>query len=131
MKINIIAVRNDSSEAVVSFRCQIGDAVALWRSTKLLPLVGQEYQAELDTGVVLRDDAIIHGASSVKSQLGCVGPKTRLIATIESVDDDGMAYLRLAPDCILMVESAGESVRPGVTVALDLEPTDLEVTPSG
>ncbi|HEX5244001.1 MAG TPA: hypothetical protein VFW23_12120, partial [Tepidisphaeraceae bacterium] len=117
------------SKVIVHFRSQAGDAVALWRSPKVSPVVDHQYEVELDTSVVLRDQAVTSTiTSSARTRLERVGSKTHLIATVESLDEDGMAYLRLAPDCILMVESEGQSIHPGITVALDLEATDLEVT---
>lgn len=131
MKIKILAIMNHDSK-LVNFQCDAGDAVGQWRSSKLRPVVGQQYEAELDTSVVLRDDAIILTPNqSLKNHLKRFDPKTRLIATVERVDDDGMAYLRLAIDCLLMIESQGSLVRPGVMVSLSLEPTELQISPIG
>ena len=131
MKIRILDVRNDDLNVIVQFRSQAGDAVAIWRSAKLTPVVDQQYEVEVDANVVLRDEAVIGATNSLaKSRLERVGSKTRLTAEVEGLDEDGMAYLRVASDCILMVESEGQSIHPGVMVSIDLEPTDLEVTPS-
>jgi len=131
MKIKILAIMNHEPN-LVDFHCNAGDAVGLWRSSKLRPVVGQQYEVELDTSVMLRDDAIILTPDqSLITHLERLNPTTRLTATVERVDDDGMAYLRVATDCILMAESQGTLVRPGVMVSLTLEPTELQISPIG
>ena len=127
MKITLLSVESNS---VVSFRCVAGDARALWRSTKLAPVAGQQYEVEIDIITVLSSGAIATAAPNGNC-LERIGSKTRATTTVEGVDEDGMAYLRLAPDCLLMAEFAGVVVEPDMIASFTLEPAELHVWVTG
>jgi hypothetical protein len=127
MKIRVLSVE---SQSFVVFCCQAGEATGVWRSTKCVPLAGQGYEVEIDTSAVLGDDAIARGAVR-GNRLERVGSKTRLNATVEQVDEDGIAYLRLAPDCLILAETEASGIKPGVMTSLSLEPAELQISVIG
>lgn len=56
--------------------------------------------------------------------------KVVIAGAIESRDEDGMTYLRLASDCLLMIES-GDNLRVGSHLRLSLPSSELKLTPLG
>ena len=54
---------------------------------------------------------------------------TSLTGRVEEVDDDGIFYLRLASDCLVMVEGRPGDFHAGDWIKLRCAPRDLELYP--
>ena len=59
------------------------------------------------------------------------GNRNWLVGTIEAIDPDGMAHLRLAVDCLTMVEGNDNDVELGSQVKFTVEAKDLWIYPIG
>ena len=59
------------------------------------------------------------------------GEETLLRCRVEAVDPDGMSFLRLASDCLLMVDAPDTRPNVGDWLELRLGRSDLRVTPTG
>jgi hypothetical protein len=116
---------------LVHFTCAAGDAEAIWKSKTLTPVNGREYDVELDIDPILRMGENAAVELGLMPALAMIGTQVQIVAIVEQVDDDGMVYLRLSPDCIVMIESAGPKIQCGQALRLVREPMALQVTPFG
>jgi hypothetical protein len=107
---------------LVRFDAKAGRAAALWNSEVVPPKVGKEYSAELDVNLVLSSDArAAHGGVESLSESG---DSVQIGATVEGIDSDGLLYLRISEDCLVMVESSGQFA-VGDSVRFSCNATDL------
>ncbi len=101
----------------VRFASELGAAEAAWMGEP--PAAGRDYAVELVVG-----DRLIWGDSIVAAEpaahaIATGDDGTTLVATLESVDEDGAATLRLGPSLVL-VETEGEPAPVGTTVRVRL-----------
>ena len=125
MKVRVLEVTQHSEEtSIVRFESAAGTALARWASAALEPRVGEEYSAELDFRVVLSEDArtIESDANAFEELEGLV----RVSGRVESVDADGMLYLRVSRDCLLMIESNG-GISPRDAVRFTCSPSEIDL----
>ena len=106
--------------ARISFSCDLGHAVATWDGPP--PRAGDTYDVELATDATPawatpRLHALATGTPALRSD----GDLVVIHARLESADADGVVFLRLAPDALLMLATHGTPPPPGtlVHVALD------------
>lgn len=130
MKISVQQVKGGSGEPYeVLFSCNAGQGWSRWSSPEA-PGVGSSYDVELDV-----DDSIELGRNAVFSEEGSSGVAIDangviLVGVVESRDEDGMTYLRLASDCLLMIES-DDDLPTGRCIRLSLSSNALELIPFG
>lgn len=81
-----------------------GTIAGSWREDSPVPLVGQAVEVEFDIDHLVRatDVVVTPGTVAAVSTDGNV-----VRGLLESVDEDGMGYLRLTPDCLAMLETDG------------------------
>ena len=113
----------------VQFSCRAGDGWSRWSSVEA-PRVGTTYDAELDT-----DESLELGRNATDCNTHDIGIRigtnnVTLSGTIESRDEDGMLYLRLASDCLLMIETE-DTISTGQHVQFSVPAAALELTPFG
>jgi hypothetical protein len=128
MKIELISIAQPS---LVHFRCAAGEAAATWRGATIAPIVGRSYDAELDVEVPLKigENATLDATASRGLQLR--GADVELSGAVEGVDTDGLVYLRLADDCIVMIESQGALFQTGDLIRLLISPRQMALSPTG
>jgi len=112
VRIRAVSVERSSSDGpVVTFESSVGRP-SVQCSGSLVPEAGRSYGVELDV-----DGVVAIGAEVVKVEAGplgisSVGDTVTITGSVDGVDTDGVAYLRLATDCLLMLETAG-GLSPG------------------
>lgn len=130
MKIRITGFKAIDSNAVVSFNSSVGDGVATWVGANG-PVKNYEYDVEID---IEKSIGQVRGGGD-KSESGYSmsinGNSTYISGEIESVDEDGMAYLRLSRDCLIMIDSGDSKVKGGDWVNLTIQCEDIKVSPQG
>lgn len=52
----------------------------------------------------------------------------RLFEELEDIESDGMRYIRLSTDCLIMIESVDMQVKAGQFLALELSLDDIEIS---
>ncbi len=82
------------------------------------------------------DDSIESGRNATLTEaercgLSVEGEMVAIRGYIDSLDEDGMIYFRLAPDCLLMIESDDEELEEGSWLQLVFPTRDLKLTPLG
>ena len=114
---------------MVLFECSIGVALALWRG-KTTPQTGSSLDVEIDINILLGiGRSAIYDNSCVNS-MSHNGLINNIIAPVESVDGDGMIFLRISPDCMVMAESIG-AIKPGAWLSISVMPHKISITPQG
>ncbi len=131
MRIQVTKVRHDRSGALdVTFRCSAGGATARWLGRTHLPELGRLYDVELDVEATAVPGVNLQTAVETDQKLMSDNNFTSLRVKVEGQDADGMAYLRLADDCLFMMEATGE-VALGKTVEIRVPTYALSVTATG
>jgi hypothetical protein len=93
-----------SEGAFLRLETGLGEIVGLWCETSAAPAVGKFVSVELDIEYVASsNDLILTDIALVK----VVGYENQICGNMESVDEDGMGYLRLAPDSLSLLETDG------------------------
>jgi len=129
VRIELVAVREDGLDTLVTFTCAAGRGVARWTSARPVPAVGTSLSVELELDrepdvEEERQSRVAAAPPSLEDTDGGV----LLTALVEWVEEDGVALLRLSPDAILLVETDfGWAAND--TVRLDLAFGALGLTP--
>ena len=131
MRIQLVEVTLDQAGALlVTFHSALGVARARWVSETQPPLVGKAYDVELDIDASIDRTT---NARNVEGDGACLfteGDHTLLRGSVEAVEDDGLAYLRLATDCLVMIDTAGNISR-GEVIEISLPSISFSVTVVG
>jgi len=103
---NIIITYIQSSldgKLLVAFSSPVGTGLALWNDGQYQPRVGHEYSIELDIEEECLRYSSVVSTTSRKFSLGVESGEVILTGMVDSVDDDGLSYFRLAPSCLIMI----------------------------
>lgn len=128
MKIEVVNTKKlgESSAVVISFSCAIGEGRARW-STGAEPQVGSEWIVEFDLDGEIGDFFPEESEAGVYS-VEAVEGGTRLCGLLESVDPDGVGYLRLREDCLTLIETSPPYNTAGFWLCLTVRTEKLAVT---
>lgn len=108
MRVRVVAVtRAGQGGGTVTLRSDLGAVSARWAGTTRAPVEGAEYHVELDLDLVLDRATNTRVVEAAAPALHDDGERVVVQAIVEAVADDGVAYLRLAPDALVMVETTG------------------------
>ncbi|MDB4947239.1 MAG: hypothetical protein JWP97_6773 [Labilithrix sp.] len=128
MKVTILDVRaatGSATCAVVSFRSDAGEGMGTWCRARE-PEVGRTYDIEFTltepTACTLADRDV----QSIRTE----PPGTSFTGRLESVDDD-VAVLRVATDCLILLERAAGTPPQGSFVRIVVSVDDLVLYPFG
>jgi hypothetical protein len=131
MKVQVIDVfeAKDGSRAV-TFKARCGTGIAQWRSERISPHVGEEFDIEFDVSATADRATNTRNTEIVSPALQVQGQVVLLQGTIESVEEDGMALLRMATDCLVMIDTVG-GISIGDVVQICVPSSALSITPTG
>lgn len=129
MHVKIIAVSGEQSRPRVQFDTGIGIGVATW-SGQIIPREGKEVDVEID--IDERIDFSQNAQVGDQDDYGVSHYDKNVVfrGLIEDQDDDGMSYLRIAPDCLVMIESEEHSLK-GTWLRLEVSMESVRITPIG
>lgn len=127
MKITVTDIKMSDDKTVVYFRSSLGNGMALWANSEA-PAKTCQYDVEFDIEKSIDQIQMVRSDDDREYRLKLAGSSVIMNGTIESVEDDGMAYYRLSQDCIIMIESGKSSITKGDWVRLKLECLDVEMT---
>jgi len=125
-----VLVREVSDDVAV-VDTAIGSMRAQLRGDVDAPL-GRPVDVEFTIDVIATDGDVVDFASAggqAPSARVC-GSLSVLVGCVEGVDGDGVGYLRLAPDCLVLLETDG-SLTPGSWVELRIAPPSIGVFVTG
>jgi hypothetical protein len=131
MRIHVVSTKQGADgHLYVTFEASPGRAVARWSSKRYKPEIGRSYDVELDADTAAdRQTNTNTGRTDVRS-LRFENDEVVVEGSVESIDDDGLAYVRLSDDCLLMIETAG-AFSAGEALRIILPAQALSVTPTG
>lgn len=130
MKIIILNVQEVNGDVFVSFQSAAGQATAKWMNSEN-PRVDCCYDVELDTDKSISESIAENSIKFPSTALSSQEDIVFMYGVIESVEDDGVAYLRLVPDALVMIESGDMQFFEGDYVLLKLKSSEIEVTAHG
>jgi hypothetical protein len=131
VKVQVISVETASDGALMAtFGSLCATASAHWRSKKFTPHAGEEYDVELDVSVIADRATNTRSVEVASPALFVQGEMVLLRGAVEGVEDDGLVYLRMAPDCLVMVDTAG-GISTGDVVQICVPSSALSITPTG
>ncbi len=96
--------------------------------TSIAPFVGAAYDVEFNLDASL--DETERTEADGRRELAMDGDHVLVRGLIGAVDDDGVVVLRLAPDCIILIESL-EAHRVKEPLGLKLSQDALQIFPFG
>lgn len=112
----------------ITFRAAGGRAKARWNSSRHRPSVGDSLSCELDVDLDIKfgvNASVSEDGSALEAHDGY----TTIRGVVESIDEDGMLFLRLSEDCLLMVQSRGFPPDLGTRISFQVTDNDLVLTP--
>ena len=128
MRVEVGAVAETHGRVVATLITAVGTVGATWAPSSRPPVEGEELHVELDLDLVLDPATNTHRAAAGQPALVDHGDHVIIEATIEGIDDDGVAHLRLAPDGLVMVQTTG-GVSVGDAVRIVAPAGALRATP--
>jgi hypothetical protein len=126
MKIQILSIRIAGEDMFVTFESSVGLGCAKW-GNRTYPVEKCWYDVEIDIDKKISAVPIYSHVES-ESQIVIHGNKILMSGVIESIEDDGIAYLRLCKDGLLMIELDNQGFSEGDCIELKLNPSDIRVT---
>lgn len=108
----ILTISELDSNCVV-FETAIGRGVARWAGKRFNPVVGAEYDVEFELGVALDPGITAKRTYHPRPFLAVRNARVAFNALIEAIDEDGMTYLRLSEDCLIMADANPGVARTG------------------
>ncbi|ELY5144792.1 TPA: hypothetical protein RQK43_003680 [Vibrio vulnificus] len=132
MKIKILDVTAVNGERFVRFQTEVGQGggVAKWMNEEN-PIVNYSYDVELDTDKTISEVLKNTYHQVPEHALTVNGNKVLMFGVLESIEDDGMAYLRLYPDSLVMIDVGDANFSAGENVVLEVDRSELEITAQG
>lgn len=118
MKLHVNKVTEaQANSAMVSFSSALGNASARWMG--LPPIVGNEYEVEIDVpGILKWGDEISESLTPVESIFE-EGGQVCIVGQLKSIDEDGVAAIQFSNDIVLVeVNSTPGSVPSHVLIKI-------------
>jgi hypothetical protein len=119
------AVVRSSVPGELVIECPIGQIAGAWRESSPSPQAGQWIDVEFDIDHVIYATDVIDVKNQIVSLLW-ESNVNYIVGCLESMDGDGMGYLRIAADCLLMLDTDGALV-PGQWVQLRVPPSSVGI----
>lgn len=127
MRIRILAARSGVDGDEVVFDTAVGRGIGRWRTPKFAPVVGRDYDVEFQLELPLGPAYGAIRPSVLRASLEYYEDAVVLTGQVECVEEDGVAYLRLAPDCLILVDAEVEAVAPGEWWSMKITPEELGI----
>jgi hypothetical protein len=130
MRIQVVSISQEADGHLsVTFDSAAGRARAKWVSKSHKPEVGKAYDVEMDADTTADRQTNTSDGRQDRRGIRIENDRVMLDANIEAIDDDGLAYLRLADDCLLMIETSGDfSAGEVLCVTLPFHAVSVTVT---
>lgn len=130
MKITIMDLKIIGGATVVNFSSDLGCGIVKWGGGDK-PNIGYEYDVEIDIGKTIDEIYFSNNENKDKYLISSNENFTFINGKIESIDEDGMVYLRLAQDCLIMIESVNSKINQGDWIGLNIMYEDIEIFAQG
>lgn len=129
MRIRIDSVLQNGATYLIGFTCSIGTGRGTWRSSRRNPMPGASVDVEFDFGKLAATEMRLCRRAAASMSVNDTGVLS-IHGHVDSVDEDGVWFLRLATDALVMVESDTTPI-PGEDVEIELPFERLGVSAFG
>jgi hypothetical protein len=126
MKISVNKIIETDESVQISFVSKIGEGLANWKN-KQMPKLGLTYDIEFNIEQFVEKQVNAFSSTEKEPFLKLIENTLYLNGFIDSIDDDGVAYFRLASDCLIMIEVNLENIKQGEWLVVKCNPETLEV----
>jgi len=127
MKISVQSV-DKLDPLLVNFESSIGNGSGRWASS-IPPEPGTVYDVEFDIDSCLSQ--IVAKQASDELGIRQDGSEVVLAGKVDSIDEDGMAYIRLSKDCLIMIEAGSKSILKDDSIVLKFNSRLFEISAIG
>jgi len=118
-----------SGHTIVTFDSTLGRGAGVWRSERWSPQLQASFDVELQFELPAALGVNAELTSVSQARVRTVPGSVELTGRIESIEPDGMGFLRLAADALEMVELQGDSFRAGQWITLRIPIPSLRLYP--
>lgn len=126
MKIKIDCLKPEQNRLFVRFIGSFGTGVGVWKSNSI-PTVGKEYSVELDIEKSM-DELEFERVKNSAIGIWEIGKKVKMTGILDGVDPDGMCYLRISNDCLIMIDTEELQIDNGEIITIFVPVGELEIT---
>lgn len=126
MKIKIDCLKPDRDSLFVRFIGSSGTGVGVWKSNSI-PTVGKEYSVELDIEKSMEElefERVQNSAIGITE----IGEKVKITGIVDGVDPDGMCYLRVSNDCLIMIDTEEIKISNSEIITIFVPVGEIEIT---
>ncbi len=124
MRVKINNVADKTHALLVFFCCSVGKGCGIWNSS-VIPDVDSLYSVEIDIEKSLTE-LRYEILTTEKNEIDLVNNHIQLTANIEDIED-GICYLRLSSDCLIMVDIGEEQLYVNQILQIILEYGDVRI----
>jgi|SRR5579862_1628099 len=129
MRLTVTEVHQRSQGNVwATFSSPQGDGMVQWKADRYPAGKGRSYHVEFDILIPIETSMISRTIPPPNAGFIHFGEGTQVTGLIESMDEDGVGYLRISTDCLIMVETRLDAAAVGMTVSIRLNPDQLHAT---
>ena len=124
MKIQIVKIIKLN---IVEFSTKYGSGIGLCENVEGLEET-KVYSAEIDIHSRIN---LNHNAAIVSDRRYFIKhhqDENEIQGLVEQIDEDGLIYLRVGDDCIIMIENDSNQISKGEYLLIKVKLTDLEIT---
>ena len=126
MRATVTEVAKEHDDAWrVQLSTLVGDVFVRARCTHEGIALGSSCSAEFDVGETLRMGGNASLSTSASPSLRDQQGRIRMTGHVEAIDPEGVVYLRLATDCLVMADAAPGVFAVGTWLELDLDATKV------
>ena len=129
MRVTIIAVIVENTALLVKFSSIPGVGFAKWGGNDE-PFPGQYLDVEIEIDETIYIGKNAHLQSQHVFEMSHDSKSLTLSGFVEDQDDDGLVYLRISTDCLLMIESVEPNLA-GRWIELEVPASSVKLYPTG
>jgi hypothetical protein len=125
MTIEIVNIRN---EHYLEFSAAFGSGIGVCKNLQRVKKEKRYFDAEadIDIPIKLNQNAVL--ASDHRWFIRFLENKNEIQGVVEAIDEDRFGSIRLAADCIIMIEIASEEIKNGDYLLLTVSIDEFRIT---
>jgi len=124
-----IEMSSPAKGEVVEFSSKIGRGRAHWKGASAEGYLACDIEFTIASAAARGTNAMPGRPNGF--QISLIGDATLLAGLVEGVDEDGVFYFRLAPDCLVLVDAEPGTFRAGEWIEITCPPDELLLYPIG
>lgn len=128
MKIKVTNIVEEGESKLTYFACKIGQGLSCWKGKHHLT-VNDEYNIEFSIEENIKKGVNAFPSDSKEPFIRSDGNTILLNGYIDSIEEDDVAYFRLAEDCLIMVEISSDNLEQGEWLTLKCDARQVGIYP--